>query len=195
MKTIFILGLGETLKFFQDFDSPKIGVNDIWAKVKTEIVVCVDPPARFTPSRLEIIKNCQPKMFYSNLDDWRAFKTCHYWKSPTHGIRENEIFNQKVIYHSLNSPFVACSIAFLLGYTEIVLFGVDFLTHSKLKGASIMSKILKDFSWLIEAYKTRGVKLFVGHPGSRLSEILPVWPRKNDPDRLRVMPFVEISKS
>jgi hypothetical protein len=193
MKTIFVLGLGETLKFFRDFDSPKIGVNDIWAKVKTEMVVCVDPPRRFTASRLAVIKTCTPKMFYSNIDDWKEFKDCFYWKTATHGIIKDQPFNENHIYHSVNSPFIACNLAYHLGAQQIVMYGVDFLSHSKLKGTLIMEKILKDFSWLNENYKKRGVTLYVGHAGSRLAEILPLWSDKTSLNLPQVTPLADIA--
>lgn len=175
-ETIFVLGLGETLKFFKDFDKPKIGVNDIWAKVKTEMVVCIDRPEKFTASRLQIIKSCSPQIFYSYLDTWRQFKNeSYYWKAPIKGIEKNEVFKEGVIYHSLHSPFVACNIAYLLGAKNIVMYGVDFLSHSKLKGASAISKIVSDFAWLNENFKKRGVSLCIGHPASRLNGTLELW--------------------
>jgi hypothetical protein len=194
MKTIFVLGLGESLKFFRDFDSPKIGVNDIWQVVETECVVCIDEPLKFTSSRLAVIKSCNPKIFYSPLEDWRPFKkSSHYWKMPTRGIAQGEVFKENLIYHSVNSPFVACNIAYLLGAEEIVMYGVDFLSHSKLKGAFIMERIIKDFTWLNDAFKARGVKLFVGHGASRLSEILPVWYHKNDLGSRQATPYQDIA--
>ena len=121
-ETIFVLGLGETLKFFKDFQSPKIGVNDIWSKVETEMVVCIDRPEKFTDQRLKVIKSCKPKIFYSYLDNWKeSKKESYYWKAPTKGLEKNELFKEGVIYHSLNSPFVACNIAYLLGAKNIVM--------------------------------------------------------------------------
>jgi hypothetical protein len=181
-ETIFVLGLGETLKFFKDFDSPKIGVNDIWSRIKTEIVVCIDRPEKFTPSRLSVIKSCSPKIFFSYLNDWRdSKKESYYWKASIKGVQKGEIFKEGVIYHSVHSPFVACNIAYLLGAKNIVMYGVDFMSHSKLKGANAISKIVSDFTWLNENFKQRGVNLYIGHSASRLSETLPVWPRKTGP--------------
>lgn len=175
-KTVFILGLGETLKFFKDFDKPKIGVNDIWAKVQTEMVVCIDRPEKFTATRLDVIKNCTPKIFFSYLNNWKeSKKNSYYWKAPIKGIEKGEVFKEGVIYHSVHSPFVACNIAYLLGAKNIVMYGVDFLSHSKLKGLNAISKIVSDFNWLNENLKKRGVNLYIGHSASRLSESLPVW--------------------
>lgn len=177
-ETIFVLGLGETLKFFQDFNAPKIGVNDIWSKVKTEMVVCIDRPERFTSSRLEVIRSCTPQIFFSYLDDWRASKqSSFYWKRKIKGLGKNEIFQGNTIYHSLHSPFVACNIAYLLGAKNIVMYGVDFISHSKLKGSSTISKIVSDFEWLRDNLSKRGVNLYIGHQASRLSGSLELWRR------------------
>ena len=179
-ETIFVLGLGETLKFFKDFNSPKIGVNDIWSRVKTEMVVCIDRPNRFSGQRLQTIKECSPQIFYTFLPEWRAYKPdSYYWKAPIKSVGKNENFKEGVIYHSVNSPFVACNIAYLLGAKNIVMYGVDFMSHPKLKGNSAISKIIFDFNWLNNNLKKRGVNLYVGHSASRLSGILPVWSHSN----------------
>ena len=41
---VAVLGLGTTLKFYKEGFDLTIGVNDIWSRVKTDHVVCVDPP-------------------------------------------------------------------------------------------------------------------------------------------------------
>ncbi len=173
IETIFVLGLGESLKFFKDFDKPKIGVNDIWSRVKTEMVVCIDRPVRFNAQRLATIKNCKPAIFFTQLVNWKAsIKDSHYWKATI--TSDKTSFSDKKIYYSNNSTFVACNVAYLLGAKNIVIYGADFNTHSKLKGESIKT-IIKDFSWLNENLKKRGVNMYVGHKASRLSEVLPLW--------------------
>jgi hypothetical protein len=175
-ETIFVLGLGETLRFFKDHNAPKIGVNDIWSKVKTEMVVCIDRPEKFTTPRLNTIKDCTPKIFYSYLDDWRNSKpSSHYWKAPTKSILKGEVFHEGTIYHSLNSPFVACNIAYLLGAKNIVMYGVDFMSHSKLKGSTAISKIISDFQWLNESIKKRGSTIYIGHTATKLNGALELW--------------------
>ena len=68
---IAVLGLGASLAEFTadraSFDTT-IGVNDIWARVQTDYVVCLDMPDRFTPERLQVMNACRPRAFYSQLD-------------------------------------------------------------------------------------------------------------------------------
>lgn len=178
-ETIFVLGLGETLKFFNDFKAPTIGVNDIWSKVKTQIVVCVDQPSKFVPDRLNTIKNCKPKIFFSQLKEWGKYITePYYWNVPIVAVDHRKTpFRENVIYHSNNSPFVACSLASTLNYKNIVIYGVDFNNHPKLKGSFALTRIVKDFDWLKGNLEKRGIELFVGHRASKLSEVMPVWER------------------
>lgn len=78
----------------------------------------------------------------------------------------------------MNSPFVACNIAYLLGAKNIVMYGVDFMSHSKLKGSSTISKIVSDFEWLRDNLKERGANLYIGHEASKLHGSLELWRRK-----------------
>jgi hypothetical protein len=176
-ETIFVLGLGETLKFFKDFDKPKIGVNDIWSRVKTEMVVCIDRPEKFETQRLEVIKNCKPEIFFTYTPEWKKyFNESYFWKAPIVSLK-TRTFDNKTIFHSNNSTFVACSIAYLLGTKNIVIYGADFISHKKLKGASTIQNITKDFAWLRDNLKDNGVNLYVGHQASRLHDVLPLWSR------------------
>jgi hypothetical protein len=172
-ETVFVLGLGETLKFFRDYDKPTIGVNDIWSRVRTEIIVCVDAPFKFDEKRKRIISGSDPSTFYSHLYDWKAQFPETFSKIKLNNPGGE--FKEKLIYQSNNSPFVACSIAYTLGFKNIVLYGVDFNSHKKLNGYDTLKRINKDFLWLNENLKTRGVNMFVGHRASKLSDILPLW--------------------
>jgi hypothetical protein len=170
-ETIFVLGLGETLKFFKEFEKPTIGVNDIWQYVKTQTVVCVDYPNKFNPTRLAAIKESNPAKFYSQIDTWKKHLGESFEKISIHEPRK--AFHENKIYHSVTSPFVACSLAYTLGYKNIVLYGVDINTHPKLK--SLIATIYKDFIWLNNNFKERGVKMYVGHKASKLFGVLPHW--------------------
>lgn len=171
-ETIFILGLGETLKFFNEFDKPKIGVNDIWSRVKTEMVVCVDSQNKFDSKRLQTIKESKPEKFYSHIKDWGKVFNGSFNHLPIHPVG---IFKEDKVYYSNNSPFVAASLAYTLGYKNIVIYGADFNSHTKLKGLHTFNKILSDFKWLKENLNQRGVKLMVGHRASRIAQVLPLY--------------------
>jgi hypothetical protein len=178
LETVFVLGLGETLKFFKDWGKPCIGVNDIWAKVRTEIIVCVDAPFKFDERRRKVIANSDPEIFFSQTTDWKAQFPETFKKIKLENPKG--VFKEGVIYQSCNSPFVACSIAFNLGFKNIVLYGVDFNTHKKLKGHYILKSIHEDFTWLNNKLKERGVNMYVGHRASRLIDVLPLWTKTSD---------------
>lgn len=135
-KVAAVLGLGPSLGLFCEYPEKfdfTIGVNDIWSKVKTDCVVCVDKKERFTPDRLRTIEECKPVKFFSHLDEWIN----HY------GFEKIELqpdfpkyvcqINLKSIPKSLCSPFIAAVMAYKLGATKIHLFGVDLTTHPHLK--------------------------------------------------------------
>lgn len=170
---INILGLGETLKFFHDPKNLKIGVNDIWKYVSTEYIVCVDGMHKFTSERLETIKKSNPLKFFTQLPEWEPF----FSKSFTHIKIEpiKEEFTAGKIYHSNNSTFVACCIAFNMGAKDIVLHGVDFNSHKNLSQYYQLKIISNDFKTLRAGFMDAGVRLWVGHRASKLSEILPIW--------------------
>ncbi len=172
-ETIFVLGLGQTLKFFKDLDKPQIGVNDIWGHVQCEIILCIDDMHKFDRERLATIKNSKPKKFITHLPEWKKV-----FNGSTEIVKLSPIsepFNSQKIYYSVNSPFVAASLASTLGYKNIVLFGVDFLTHKRLTGVNILSRVIKDFKWLHDNLKKEDINLFVGHRASRLIDVLPLW--------------------
>jgi hypothetical protein len=164
MAKIAILGLGESLALYPPqahrFDMC-IGVNDIWAQVPADYVVCVDHKIRFTPARLAVIEACTPLRFYSQLpEDWGTRPDFHHIELqpmyPNHLCQ----LDTPALPKSLCSPFVAAAIAYKLhGATSIELFGVDLLTHPLLKDDSLKS-IVRHFGTLRVALAQRGVSLF-----------------------------------
>jgi len=74
------------------------------------------------------------------------------------------------VYHVDNSPFTAMSLAVTYGYTDIVLWGVDFNTHRYLKAVT-SSPPFNQFAWAVQ--KKFGVRIFKGHTDQSLN--LSVW--------------------
>lgn len=163
---IAILGLGESIREYNGGFDETIGVNDIWRIVKSDHVVCVDLPGRFTPDRLDVINNCCPKRFYSQLDEWSK-------RPDFYRIRLQQYYptyicqlNIAEIPKSFCSPFVAAVIAFKYHDAgEIHLFGVDFVNHPHLKNDTV-SKIRNHFINLRDALKPHGVRLVVHGNGA-----------------------------
>lgn len=166
MKKIAICGLGESITEFNGGFDVTIGVNDIWSKHKTDYVVCIDRPDRFTPERLDVINKCCPKRFYSHLDDWKHrpdfYRIVLQPYYPTH-ICQLDI---PAIPKSFCSPFVAAAIAFKFHDAgEIHLFGVDLVNHPHLKNDTV-KKIRDHFINLRDAMKPNGVRLIVHGNGA-----------------------------
>jgi hypothetical protein len=134
---ITVLGLGPSMELFKPDDNISIGVNDIWSRVQTEYVVCLDKKGVFTPERLKVIENCKPVKFYSQVDDWSDrpdFQKIEL--QPYYPVYECQI-NIPQLPKSLCSPFVACVIAYkYLKADEIRVYGVDLLNHPHLDSKS-----------------------------------------------------------
>jgi len=179
MKTCFIIGCGETGKYMPVLDSVTvIGVNDAAKFGKPiDILLFINRPRHFNErselehlTRLEVIKSTKPKKVVtlpSLLVEWSTWFTGNIelitvtrWRKQ---IRPNET------YHVDSSPFTAMSYAFNQGYTEIVLWGVDFINHRYLK-AETSSPAFSQFA--MEAGKL-GCKIYKGHHNQKLN--LPIW--------------------
>lgn len=161
-----VLGLGETLNDYKGDGSNSIGCNNIWGKVKTQYVVCVDHKKAFTPDRLQTLVDCRPEKFFTHLDEWKdhpCFNRIHL--HPARGLFE---WRDHYIPYSNNSASVACAIAYrYFKATEIHLYGVDFTNHPKLSGTEMLASAIRDFKLLNALLIKVGCKI-VTRPGSAL---------------------------
>lgn len=173
-----VLGLGESISRYVHTGNQTIGVNDIWKYHKTDYVVCVDLPEKFTEERLNTILESDTAAFITQLNEWMPyFHQCliRFWKidfAPGRGSLEK--LDSDLICYSNNSTYIACIMAWKLGAKELYLYGVDFKTHKNFKDASL-ERALKDFKQLYQALTRRGVKMYVTAE-SRLSEFIPTIP-------------------
>jgi hypothetical protein len=164
--TIEVLGLGESLSEYKANGNITIGVNDIYSRVKTDYVVCVDNFNPFTHERLQTILNTKCKGFYTHLDCWESVK--NYREIKLHRVAD---LDSDLFRYSNNSPFVACVLAYKLGANRIVLWGVDMNTHHALNGNS-REKAISDYVKLKSDLLNRGCELVIGSPLSSLHKIL-----------------------
>lgn len=173
-KTIEVLGLGATLKNYQPSKNITIGVNDIWKKVSTDYVVCVDLPRVFSRARQLDIMLSNPAGFYSSRIEWKdKVKNFRFMELASGSGFLKELDSDKFCW-SNNSTYAATVLAFKLGANKIILHGVDFNNHHAFSKPKNQEKALKDFKNLHDALKSRGVRLYVGSRESKLSEVLPV---------------------
>lgn len=195
LKTISILACGESGQYW-DGTGVSIGVNDCWKfGHPTDYLMVIDPPARFTPERRKIIQNSKPKHFVTDSKAWlRLFhnpievdrlkpgddKQIYCTNGPQlikYNFRtwKGRLQNDQIQYWH-TSPFPAISLAYKLGYREIILWGVDFKTHKSWNPTkkNELAFELQGYKELVKALSEVGVKVYLGHHDSMLNEFLEV---------------------
>lgn len=167
-----IHGLGPSIKDFKPDGNFIIGVNDSWRYWISDYLIVMNV-FRNEPQRTQIVWESHPKKLFSHVPGWARHPNYEYIGS-THPWRPDrpQSLNKGLIYHSNNSPFIGASMAFNLGFREIVLWGVDFTSHPIIKG-DLLDRVKEDFETFGQAIGKLGVKLFLGSEGSVLS--LPQW--------------------
>ena len=165
---INVIALGESASKW-DGQGDSIGVNDAFKwEHQLQRLVLLNNPNEFEPERLDTIRKTQVEAVY----------TCYReWQRPGFGLNNVIYFNYNVwqgrllakgrdlFQTSKTSPFAAISIAYNLGYDEIVLWGVDFKTHSvwNQKNHNFAYEI-KNYQQLAEQLKSRGVMVYSSEP-------------------------------
>ncbi len=181
-KLAFILGCGDTGMFMPDEPNAwVIGVNDAgrWGHRIDELLF-INRPRHFNEralyvtndvvSRLDIIKATPVKKIVTLktlAEEWRGIFTEQV--ATIEVTRWRETFNRDQVYHTDNSPFSAMTYAVANGYTDIVLWGVDFLNHRYLKAVTSSPA----FSYYAMCAAKVGVTIYKGHIDQQLN--LPLW--------------------
>lgn len=170
---INVIGCGNSANFW-DGNGVSVGVNDSfkWGHHIEHLVVC-NRPAMFSHDRAEIIKNSKPDHFYSHKADWQEwFPEWHKLNLiPWYGT-----YHKNKIYNSDTSPFIAICLAVKLGATEIVLWGVDFINHSKFKqGEPGTKREIETYIELIKELESIGIKFYIGSKGTAFDNYLPIY--------------------
>jgi hypothetical protein len=184
--TISVVACGQSAKEW--FNTPcdkSIGVNDcLKFGQDTDYLVVVNAPFKFEPSkangrvnRKEIILRSKARFITSLCMEWKKLKPsmdCISLSQFTKWAKKG------MVYHSKTSPFIAMSIAFNMGATDIILWGVDFIDHPDFQ----QGKRNTDFE--IEQYvkfagmiSEQGCKVWVGNEGTRLNKHFEVYGSRN----------------
>lgn len=154
-----------------------IGCNDAfkWGH-KTNYLLLANWPAKFPQYRLDIIKNSKPDKFFSSVEQWRAYFPnmikirLNSWDGHLYKNRPDEFSS------SNTSPFIATSMAYKLGASKIILWGVDFKTHKVYNESNPQTKTeLSQWKQIIAALRKEGVEVYLGDKGSLMEEFLPIW--------------------
>lgn len=175
-----IIGCGESAQHWQGHGL-SIGVNDcekIGHRVGT--LVLANFPEEFKGERLETIVRTSAAKIYSwdtGMPAWKKiFGERLHELQPLrrwHGVFAKD---KPYIYHSDTSPFIAMTLAFRLGASELVLWGVDFQTHHIYKPGNVNhASEVERYQKLAFQMKQAGCPVYLGVKGSVLQ--LPVKPR------------------
>lgn len=163
-----VLGLGESIKDFKEYEGYRIGVNDIYRHTYCDRVVVVNDFKKL-PERKDYIDACRPlDGLWSHLKIWQF----HPEYSKLSFQPWNGVFKEKTVFSGKSSPFIALTMAYSMGFKEIVLWGVDMVTHDRIKDKTKIVE-LNNFTTFISEIEKRGVKVFKGSEYSALK--LPVW--------------------
>lgn len=163
-----VLGLGKSIHDFKEYEGYRIGVNDIDRYTYADRVIVVNDFKKL-PERKHYIDSCRPMDgLWSQLNQFKG----HSSYRKLNFTAFNGVFNPKKIYFSKSSPFIALSMAISMGFTEIVLWGVDMVDHPIIKGKTKIVE-LNNFDKLCSEAGKLGVRIY---KGSYISELnLPVW--------------------
>lgn len=163
-----VAGLGSSWEVaLGDHGCDTFGVNDIGRCFSPDYTVVVDEPHRFDPERRRHIISTRS----------RALFTAHSYIGgepeviiPLRSARGAWLGSPSQICVSQSSVFVACAIAYWMGYSEVYVCGSDFDGHKLRNSWPMMREHYRDLCGLMLA---RGSALMSAVPSSPLNEVLP----------------------
>lgn len=169
---ISIIGCGASSEgWYKHPHDYSIGVNDMkkFGHDPDSLLIC-NWPLKFPQHRLNIIKETNPKRFFSNTDAWRTY----FPQMEKIYLRSwDGHFYKDYIVHTDTSPTIAMGLARSMGATEIVLWGCDYIDHH-MYHKNNNSTELRQIKAICEALKNEGVKIYLGASGSALETFLPI---------------------
>ena len=174
--TYHCIACGESASHWSG-QGPSIGVNDCskWGYM-VDYLVLLNTPSQFQSSRLkDILKTKIGEEVLTTTQSWMN----HFDSVRQIMVRKwspSTKLSKWYIYHSKTSPLVAMSLAYNMGATEIVLWGVDFKTHHRYReGQQYFLGEMRQYQTFIQALEKVGVKVYLGAEGSALGKIVPIW--------------------
>lgn len=159
LMTINIIGCGPTAELW-DGKGDSLGVNDCEKTGKrVENLLLIDFPGKFSDERMAIIK-ATDSIVWTQLSEWSKHFRSINMISPRRWRGE---LSKSYAQHSSTSPFVAVYLAWMWGYKEIILWGVDMNDNRP-----YLTEELKNFKELFKCLTDEGLSLWLGTPGSVL---------------------------
>jgi hypothetical protein len=174
--TVDIIGLGNSAQNWKQHDL-SIGVNDAWKFGKpTDALLVCNHPSKFSSDRLKIITESTPKTFYAHKSNWSQWFP--QWKK-INLVQFYGVLNPGMHYSSDSSPFIALSLAYNLGASKIILWGVDMVNHHLFNpGNPQTRREVSTYMQMIALLKEKGIEVFIGEKGGVFDELLPVYEDK-----------------
>ena len=172
---VSIIGCGTTAKDW--FNTPcdlSIGVNDMKKFGKDpDWLILVN--RRFTPEREKIIKATKAKRVLTSIKHWKDhFKNAEEIRMQPFGKH----LKKGHVYSSKTSPFIAMSLAFNAGATDIILWGVDFSPdnpHPVIKD-KLLNYEVRQYISFIRKLKEYSVNVFLGvKSNSVFMDYIPIY--------------------
>jgi hypothetical protein len=175
--TYHVIACGQTAQHWNG-EGPSIGVNDAakWGHPLDNLIL-VNAPNQFQSSRLDVILKTKSKIWSSMPEFWDMhFSNIHRMTLRKWTTGEKAKRGSGIIHHSNTSPFVALSMAYDMGASKIVLWGVDLINHPNY-GKNTKSHIneMMKFASYINAIKAEGVEVFIGENGTAFDNLLPTF--------------------
>jgi hypothetical protein len=170
-----IIGCGPTGAHW-DGSGYSIGVNDCWKFGHPTDCLVVVNSFRELPSRYSLIVNSTPKDgFYSSLSSWSRHP--NYKQISLRPYSGGDVSIQgrpEVLVHTRTSPLIAMHLAAKKGYTDLVLYGVDFADHPHVHGAEL-DREKKMYLKFIAALEKLGVRVYLYQKYGAFSDHIPVY--------------------
>lgn len=173
---ISVIGCGQSAKHW-DGSGPSIGVNDVFKfGYHPTYLLLLNAPSRFTTERLSNIIKTNPHRVYSDMAAmWRKHFSCEIKDVDSQLWSNPKKISKNYNYHSKTSPFAAISMAYSWGFTEIVLYGVDFIDHKNYNPSKKeFRNEFNNYKSFCEKLREQNVFVYRINEESNLN-FLPIW--------------------
>lgn len=151
-----------------------IGVNDMMKfGAQPNQLVLINFQRKFDKQRLDTILKTRPDKVWTHTSTWQK----HFSNAVVIRLSTfNGYVRDGLIYSSKTSPMVAVSLAVRQGAKEIILWGIDMLTHRVYKkGTKEGDYEIKNYLKFFEEIRKRGIKVWRGADGSAFDLQLPLY--------------------
>lgn len=171
--TVSIVACGESAsEWYKTPCDLSIGVNDAekWNHPVNQLIV-INSPKQFTKERQDIIKKTKATVFCHS-DSWRGILAYEHLRLQqfTKHLKKGHVYSSKT------SPFVAMSHAFNQGATDIILHGVDLVSHPTFHpGNKLHAYELRQIEKFARMLKEQGCQVWLGKDYGALRNFLPVF--------------------